>query len=94
MLPNQLYTIDLEDLINMIEAYKLKQMREFDQEMINLAWQTSLLMNSTGRYKKFIKATDLYKSIFNNVENNSSPKVEKSKEELRSELRERFGLEG
>lgn len=32
----------------------------FDEKMQMMAWQTALLMNSTGNFKKKIKPTDLY----------------------------------
>ena len=54
---------------------------------------TSFLMNSSGRYKKNIKPKDLYQSVFIKDENNDSQMATKSKEELRKELKERFGIE-
>ena len=77
----------------MICAFELNQRRTFDQDMIKLAWQTSFLMNSSGRYKKNIKSKDLYQSVFIKDENNDSQMATKSKEELRKELKERFGIE-
>ena len=50
-------------------------------------------MNSSGRYKKNIKPKDLYQSVFIKDENNDSQIATKSKEELRKELKERFGIE-
>lgn len=93
LLPNQLYSLELEDFCNMICAFELNQRRTFDQDMIKLAWQTSFLMNSSGRYKKNIKPKDLYQSVFIKDENNDSQMATKSKEELRKELKERFGIE-
>lgn len=40
------------------------QNRERDLELQTIAWQTALLMNSTGNYKKRIAPKDLYKSPY------------------------------
>lgn len=38
--------------------------KKHDNDMLKLAWQTAYLMNSTGNFKKDIKPTDLYTSVF------------------------------
>lgn len=44
----------------MVEGYISFTEDEFDKSMNMLSWQTALLMNSTGNYKKQIKPKDLY----------------------------------
>lgn len=36
---------------------------EVDNRMQQLAWQTALIMNSSGNYKKQIKPSQLYQSV-------------------------------
>ena len=51
----------------MISSKIRKDDEDFDVKMQMLAWQTALLMNSSGNYKKRIKPSDLY-SPSNNEE--------------------------
>lgn len=44
----------------MVVAHMRKEKEIFDLNMEMLAWQTALLMNSTGNYKKKISPSDLY----------------------------------
>ncbi|HBI7084841.1 TPA: hypothetical protein K8M77_000312 [Clostridium perfringens] len=41
-------------------AHIRAEQEAIDSQMQMLAWQTALLMNSTGNFKKKIKPTDLY----------------------------------
>ena len=52
--------MDLNVLADMVMAHTKAEDDAFDREMILLSWQTALLMNSTGNYKKKIKPEDLY----------------------------------
>lgn len=61
--PNELYQINLWDLSDMVKAYSRKEEDEFDSKMQMVAWQTAMLMNSTGNFKKRIKPEDLYTPI-------------------------------
>lgn len=89
LLPNQLYSLGVSDFLDMYNAYKEMENVNFDKDMCKLAWQTALLMNATGRYKKVLKPTDLYRSIY---EKESIDKPKKSKEELREELKNTFNI--
>lgn len=90
LLPNQFKSVEIDDFVEMYIAYKNLENKEFDENMTKLAWQTSLIMNSSGRYKKGLKPTDLYKPFRNET---SNTKVEeKSIEELREELKASFSL--
>lgn len=44
----------------MVLAHMKAEEESFDRDMMLLSWQTALLMNSTGNYKKKIKPDDLY----------------------------------
>lgn len=47
----------------------------FDREYQRTAWQTALLMNATGNYKKQIKPDSLYKSPYDdNKQSNGKTK--------------------
>ena len=61
--PAEAYSMDLIQLGDIILAFMQVEEEKIDVEMQMLAWQTALLMNSTGNYKKKIKPEDLYKSI-------------------------------
>lgn len=86
MKPEELYSIDLLILSDIIQCYIKAENEAFDQKMQMLAWQTSLLMNSTGNYKRSIKPQDLYTPM----EQVESEENEKSKEALQQELLEAF----
>lgn len=61
--PAEVYSTDLLQLGDIVLAFMKVEEEKIDVEMQMLAWQTALLMNSTGNYKKKIKPEDLYKSI-------------------------------
>lgn len=52
--------MDLAVLGDWIKAHYRAEQEAFDEKMQMVAWQTALLMNSTGNFKKKIKPTDLY----------------------------------
>ena len=66
---------------------------QIDIKMQMLAWQTALLMNSTGNYKKKVKPEDLYKSIaeIEKEEKQKSMTVE-DKKKLEEELLTLFNI--
>ena len=49
----------------MVLAHTRAEEEAFDMQMILLSWQTSLLLNGTGNFKKKIKPTDLYTPLDN-----------------------------
>lgn len=61
--PSELYQLELLNLNDMVKAFSRKEEDEFDNKMQMIAWQTAMLMNSTGNYKKRIKPEDLYTPI-------------------------------
>lgn len=65
------------------------QEEDFDTKMQMVAWQTALLMNSTGNYKKKIKPVDLYTPLEEKKEQEQKHE-EKTKEELQQELLSAF----
>lgn len=84
----------LEILWDIIQAHIRLEEEQFDYDMSLLAWQTSLLMNSTGNYKKKIKPDDLYtpmRSMEDESSNRAGKKLaEEEVEQLRNELLEKF----
>lgn len=80
--------MDLTCLGEWILAVQKAELDELDNDMQKLAWQTALLMNSTGNFKKKIKPSDLYTPM---ADVNSKPenKVE-DKKKLQEELLEAF----
>lgn len=83
-----MYTLDLYVGAEWL-GYKLRAEEEkFDKEMQKVAWQTALLMNATGNYKKSIKPTDLYTPY--EATGTRSKKEIKTKEQLQAELLETF----
>lgn len=90
LLPDQFKSLEINDFVEMYVAYKNLENKEFDEKMTQLAWQTSLIMNSSGRYKKGLKPSDLYKPF--SVGTVNTKVEEKSIEELREELKASFSL--
>lgn len=76
----------------MLEAEIRIEEEKLDFEMQVVAWQTALLMNSTGNYKKQIKPTDLYKSVGadRNKKVLSEEEIRLEKERKREELLKAF----
>lgn len=70
----------------MIASQIRKENEDFDINMQMLAWQTALLMNSSGNYKKRIKPSDLYSP--NNDE--EAEKQEKFSKEDVAEVRKKL----
>lgn len=68
MKPWELYDLDLTILGEMVVAHIKADEESFDLQMQITAWQTALLMNSTGNYKKRIKPEDLYTPLAELVE--------------------------
>ncbi|ELU5588602.1 hypothetical protein SCB17_003125 [Clostridium perfringens] len=90
MRASELFDTDLAILKDYIVAHIKAEEEELDKQMQVIAWQTALLMNSTGNYKKSIKPTDLYTSIFE--EDNTPAGVHKveNKKALEEELLQTF----
>lgn len=74
----------------MIVANSRAEEEQFDMKMQLLSWQTALLMNSTGNYKKKIKPADLYSPIHKEDEQQEQVQESKSKEQLQAELLSTF----
>ena len=85
--------MDLVHLGEIILAYMQVEEEQIDIKMQMLAWQTALLMNSTGNYRKKVKPEDLYKSIaeIEKEEKQKSMTVE-DKKKLEEELLTLFNI--
>mgnify|MGYP000847065244 FL=1 len=79
----------------MVLAHTRAEEEAFDMQMIMLSWQTSLLLNGTGNFKKKIKPTDLYTPLDKQKEQEKI-KAEgidpEEKRKLQDELKATFGL--
>lgn len=77
----------------MILSFIKAEEESFDLKMQMLSWQTALLMNSTGNFKKKIKPDDLYTPLADIVEkgkrNNEGFDAEERKR-LQEELLQSF----
>lgn len=71
----------------MIIARSKVEQATFEEKMQMLAWQTSLLMNATGNFKKKIKPSDLYSTEDSNANNEKQLNVVNSKD-LKKQLQE------
>ena len=85
--------MDLVHLGEIILAFMQVEEEQIDIKMQMLAWQTALLMNSTGNYRKKVKPEDLYKSIaeIEKEEKQKSMTVE-DKKKLEEELLTLFNI--
>lgn len=80
----------------MIQAQIRNDEETFDMNMQMLAWQTALLMNSTGNFKKKIKPSDLYSSDYaesKEQESVSNEDVSEVKKKLQEELLSTFNIQ-
>ena len=79
----------------MVLAHTRAEEEAFDLQMVMLSWQTSLLLNGTGNFKKKIKPTDLYTPLEQQKE---QEKIKakgidpEEKKKLQDELMATFGL--
>jgi hypothetical protein len=65
--------------------------RDRDFQMQKTAWQTAILMNSSGNYKKKIKPEDLYKSPYEKEVPKTKKQNNEDKEKVLADLKEKFG---
>jgi hypothetical protein len=73
--PDVLWSLTYCELADMYEAHVDDSNDKFDTEMQRTSWFTSMLMNSTGNYKKQVKPEKLYVPLGNRA----SKKVEEVK---------------
>lgn len=71
----------------MILAQIKVEEENLDEQMQIIAWQTALLMNSTGNYKKKIKPQDLYTPI-GEIKENEEKQIELSGSDVKKKLQE------
>lgn len=90
MKASELFNTDLAALKDYIIAHIKAEEDELDKQMQVIAWQTALLMNSTGNYKKSIKPTDLYTSIFDTEDTPAGVHRVKNKKALEEDLLKTF----
>lgn len=97
MKPDEFWAMGVVDFLDLANAQYRQEEELWDREYQKTAWQTALLMNSTGNYgKKQIKPEQLYKSPFAEKQNNTgSTKKKVDKQYVAQEqeqLKDLFGL--
>ena len=92
--PITIYDYDPHDLGEWLIAMMEKESDLFEVTMNQIAWQTSLLMNATGNYKKEIKPSDLYSTPKESDEQIplTNEEKEQNKKQLQEELLNSFGM--
>jgi hypothetical protein len=98
--PDEFWEMSVCEFGEMLEAFVEEEKRQDDMRNQRTAWQTALIMTSSGNYKRPIQPTDLYKPIAyiaseeepqqNIVERFES---KKQKEEYLRNLMKKFGKE-
>ncbi|MFT8313244.1 MAG: hypothetical protein ABF633_03200 [Clostridium sp.] len=86
-----MYEVDINILAVLIKAEINREKHENDLTMQRLAWQTALLMNATGNFKKPVKPAKLYSPA---TQQKKKVTVEKKEdiEAKRAELMKRFNI--
>lgn len=94
--PKEFYDLTLIEFVDWSNSVMEYHNRKDDFEMQKLAWQTSLLLNGTGNYKRKINPKDLYISPYTKEEeekDNTQIKIDpKEKEKRLADLKEKFGI--
>ncbi|CUB09213.1 hypothetical protein BN2127_JRS1_00997 [Bacillus cereus] len=90
--PNEFWNLTLSELVEMIRYHNKEETKKVEREEYTIAWQTALLMNATGNYKRAItpeKLLGLDKE--GNKKSGSTTKVNKEdKNSKLSSLKEKF----
>lgn len=66
--PQEFYNCTLVEIVEWAYYKTMSLNKERDFELQSIAWQTALLMNSSGNYKKKIEPSDLYQSPYDKKE--------------------------
>jgi hypothetical protein len=99
LMPDQLFSLTLPEFYDMVRAKQYYTSLESDTDMQRTAWQTSLIMTSSGNYgKKGVTPDKLYKSVFdkdgnfigNTGQETFKPIDKEEKEKQLSKLIEKF----
>ena len=91
LLPDQFYKLTVNELLDMVNARNKRHEQLVDEQLSILAWQTSHIMNSSGNFKKSIKAKDLYNPEANDSGSSElTPVVREAKNTMIAELEERL----
>jgi hypothetical protein len=69
-MPDALFSLTATEFIDMLNAKLLYAAVEHDRELEKVAWQTALIMSSTGNYgKKGVNPKKLYKRQYDDLGN-------------------------
>lgn len=92
MKPGELWALSACEFIDMHEARIEANNEEFDTEMQRTSWFTSLLMNSSGNYKKQIKPEKLYTPLSKQETEQNVVHKKEYVDNQRDELARKFNL--
>lgn len=69
-MPDQLFSLTLPEFFDMVNAKLSAEAVQLDKEYERTAWQTSLIMTSSGNYgKKGIDPSKLFKRLYDDMGN-------------------------
>lgn len=84
--------LDVYTLGEMFKAQMDMEEREQDRQLQVLAWQTSLLMNATGNYKKPVKPDTLYTPMIETKQAQNTKQKKDDFKQKQEELMKTFGI--
>ncbi|WP_179865958.1 phage tail assembly chaperone [Bacillus pseudomycoides] len=90
--PNEFWSLTIWELIEMMRYHNEEEAQKLEREEYRIAWQTSLLMNATGNYKRAItpeKLLGLDKDGDKKKESTEKVNIEEKNEKL-SGLKAKF----
>lgn len=92
LMPEQLFNLTLPEFFDMVNAKMYQDGLNNDRTMQQLAWQTALIMTSSGNYKKGVDPKKLYTATFdeegNYIEEKKGTVKQITKEEKDKRLKE------
>ena len=94
MKPKEFYELTLIEFVEWSNSVLEYKNREEDNEMRKIAWQTSLLLNGTGNFKRKIYPKDLYESPYEKEKEKNTTQLKldpKEKQRRLAELKKKFG---
>ncbi|PEJ48426.1 phage tail assembly chaperone [Bacillus wiedmannii] len=89
--PDEFWKLTLSELLDMMRYHNEEESRKTEKEEFMLAWQTALLMNATGNYKRAITPEKLLGLDKNGEKKQGTQKVNKEEKNNKlSSLKEKF----
>ena len=91
--PCEVWDLSAREVVDMYEAHVQIINEDFDQEMQRTAWFTSLIMNSSGNYKKPVKPEKLYIPVEKQNQTDNKAVNKQYVDQQREELKRKFNIE-